>query len=261
MRTFSCAHRLLPVFMCLLVGLTGCDSGDDSEQVAPPSIPSAVVGLLVTDPDGDPVSGLSASLQYEFLDAEAGGDRSAGRPSAVLNTAFPNPFATVAVLGLDVSTVGSFTIEAADLDGRPLATIAERTFAVGSYQVLWEPAAETFPDGVYVVRLVQQGEVLGSRLVLRLTDYDGFPSRTLTAKVALGVTGAEGTLAFDDGARFPQLYDAEFEYRDENNTALGVLTPSDAVTIVLRDGGGREQRYARTLSGEVNPFQLTWDPE
>ncbi len=179
----------------------------------------------------------------------------------MLSVAYPNPFATAAIVDLDVSAAGVLRIEAADLEGQPLATIAEREYAVGTYQVVWEPSPEAFPDGVYVVRLVEGGTVVGSVRTLRLTELDLDSGGLVPATVALGTTDAEGTLAFDKRARLPQLYDAEVEYRSVNNDFLGVLAPSDSVSIILRDGAGREQRYERTLGGETNGFELTWDPE
>lgn len=257
--------RLLSVVVISLAVLTACDSGEDEETpgVTPPSVPQAVVGLLVTTPDGEGVGDLAASLQYEFTNPDAEGDRSTGARVGVtvLSVAYPNPFATAAILSLDVSAPGLLRIEAADLEGRPLATIAEREFATGTYQVVWEPSADAFPDGVYAVRLVEGGVVVGSRHVLRLTEFDPNSGGLVPATVALGTTDAEGTLAFNERARLPQLYDAEVEYRSVNNDLLGVLAPSDSVTIILRDGAGREQRYERSLDGETNGFDLTWDPE
>ncbi len=244
------------------LALIACDS--DGSDPEPPTPPEAAVGLAVTDPAGDPVGGLSATLEYEFVPQNEEGNRRGGDPTGpevVLTAVYPNPFVERALIEIVTRGTTKLRVEVADLTGEVLTVLSEREFERGIYQIVWEPADNAVPDGVYAARLVAADTIAASRPILHLEGTQGalFPPFSLV--VNLGETNYSGTVAFDERERLPQLYDTEVEYRNEETIPLGVLVPTDDITLVLRDGDGREQRYERVLADSLNGFTLTWDPQ
>ncbi len=171
---------------------------------------------------------------------------------------YPNPFGGQTTISFELPVAVSVTLDIVDLEGQPVVTLIDGTFASGQHDARWEPNAN-LAGGFYRVRLTTADTTLTRTTVYAGADYSfDAPLRVVTA---LGTTGGDGRFATDDRSRFPQRYDVEAEFRDENNNQLGTIRPSDAITIVLRDADGREQRYDRTLGGGGNGFTLTWDPQ
>ena len=177
-----------------------------------------------------------------------------------LYTGYPNPFATATTIGFELSRATDVTLEVLDLEGRPVRALVRDERPAGQQGVAWE-ASPDLVGGFYRVRLTTAEDTASVLAVYTGPGVEGQDER-LRVRTALGTTNADGHFTTEDRALFPQLYEGiEVEYRDENNAIYGVILPSREVTLVLRDGTGREQRYERTLSGAANRFDLTWDPE
>ena len=92
-------------------------------------------------------------------------DASAVPTAFALGAPHPNPVAGSARLPLRVATGGRVTVEAFDVLGRRVATLADANLAAGTYLVPVEAGA--LAPGVYVVRATQGAAVVTVRLVVR----------------------------------------------------------------------------------------------
>jgi hypothetical protein len=248
-------------------------SDGDFEDVAE-VVPEGAGATYVVDVEGRydafrlRIEFVEGAAEYSEVFEVAEDDPPAFPAEVSLGPGYPNPFATVQTLSFTLSTVAVAALEVLDLEGRPAIQreglpagyLFQENRSPGQYEVAWE-ASEVLVGGFYRVRLTA-GEDTATVLAVYTGQNADVPSDRLHIVSALGQTDAQGRFVTDDRALFPQRYaGTETEYRDENNVNLGVIRPSREIVLVLSDDTGREQRFERTLSGESNSFELTWDPE
>lgn len=212
-------------------------------------------------------------LRIEFADGDVehsevvepigvAGEDSPAYPGRVrLHAGYPNPFFDATVLGFTVPRATGVVLEVLDLEGRPVRGLVRDERPAGQHRTAWEPASD-FRGGFYRVRLIAEDDT-ASVMAVYTGGATGPQGEWWThVRTTLGETDASGRFSTEERALFPQLYpEAEAEFRDENNVMLGVFRPSREITLVLRDGTGKEQRFGRRLSGGSNAFALTWDPD
>lgn len=77
---------------------------------------------------------------------------------------YPNPFNAPTLIEFHLPYASQMHLEVFDIQGRKVATLANRKFAAGKYKVNWEP--EGLVSGVYVSHLRANGFVETRKLVL-----------------------------------------------------------------------------------------------
>jgi hypothetical protein len=89
--------------------------------------------------------------------------------SFALDAVYPNPFADRTTLSFSLAEPGLVTLTVYDVQGRRVATLADRTMAAGAHRVTWDGRSadgRSLPAGVYVVRIVSDAGAATAKLTL-----------------------------------------------------------------------------------------------
>ena len=78
---------------------------------------------------------------------------------------FPNPFNNTVNLSFTLQTPGNVKLEVFNTHGIKAATLEEGNFSSGAYKTNWN--AESFPSGVYFIRLTADNQTAIQKLVLQ----------------------------------------------------------------------------------------------
>ena len=81
-----------------------------------------------------------------------------------LRANYPNPFNPQTTLLFDLTQAGHTTLAIFDLLGREVATLVDAPMMPGRYEAAWDAGRQ--PSGVYLSRLVTNGQVSTRRLIL-----------------------------------------------------------------------------------------------
>jgi hypothetical protein len=81
-----------------------------------------------------------------------------------LHEAYPNPFNPRTELRFELSTAGRASLKVYDILGQEVATLVDRSFAPGSYQVSFD--GRELPSGLYFARLISGANVQVRKLML-----------------------------------------------------------------------------------------------
>ncbi|MEO1023666.1 MAG: right-handed parallel beta-helix repeat-containing protein, partial [Bacteroidota bacterium] len=81
-----------------------------------------------------------------------------------LQPAYPNPFNPRAIVPFAIPKDGHVKIEAFDITGRKVATLADKRFNAGGHQIVFH--ADRLSSGIYIVRAVLAGHVFTRKVTL-----------------------------------------------------------------------------------------------
>jgi hypothetical protein len=90
---------------------------------------------------------------------------------ARLESAYPNPFNPSTTLRIENDASRRIRLEVVDISGRRLRQLADRTFAAGSHELIWDgrdDEGRPLPTGLYFARLIGQGEAAQTKKLLLL---------------------------------------------------------------------------------------------
>ncbi|MEM8560428.1 MAG: hypothetical protein AAGG50_21605, partial [Bacteroidota bacterium] len=177
---------------------------------------------------------------------------------AWLSHGYPSPFRLTTVWEYATAEARPDAVfEVIDLVGNVVFADGQGTEPILTYRVSWD--GEDHPSGVYAVRLRAGDTVLDSNSIAYWAPLA--PDATDGADVR-GQTDTDGRLVTGDSTLAPAFYGpAELEYRDEQNSLIGIFSMPPRVRITLIDPAtGARQTYDRDIEDGPNAFVLTWDP-
>lgn len=85
----------------------------------------------------------------------SGGDTPPQR--LTLYSAYPNPFNDQTTLSFDLTAESDITMDVFDIRGRPVQALARGRYDAGNYRIPFE--ADNLPSGVYIIRLLTDGQL------------------------------------------------------------------------------------------------------
>ncbi len=225
----------------VLVCLAGCASDDGT---GPDAIPFAL-SLTVTDPDGDPVSGLQAKL-HVYL------------PPEIM------PYADKAstTIPFTVPDAADVTLVVYDMDGGIVRTLLEGPVPAGWHQVAFHHGDEERPlIGTHLYRCELVAAVADTERYRAETFLTLYTAIDADQRPVLGITDDMGQISFNTRTEFPYLYNPGPQTRtNELGQVQGTFEFPDQVEIRLADLGlGLYLDYPVIVGQGVNQVSLVWD--
>jgi len=108
-----------------------------------------------------------SDADFELYDPLSGVSTEGEKPGRlVIAEATPNPFSKHTSIRFGIPVDGRIIIEAYDVAGRQVATLAEGHYGAGYHHIEWKDADQVAGTGLYFLRLRSQNESVTYKVVI-----------------------------------------------------------------------------------------------